>query len=339
MTDTSLITYRYRNRRFGFFAAFVVFFFAASGLLVQPVLAQSGTPTASACQAPMEVFEPAFPPLATAVPGTPTAATPVPVATEPVEPGTIAAIDATAIAYAACVTANDIETTLLLTTERFLGRAFGGGERLSDDDYRLLASSGPVIPVDIQSIVNLQFSGMRTVRGDVTFIEGKQLKTELWTFLFEPTPTATSDGTGTIGTPESAAGVWLLHDVAEVETGELASASRIPVTIREGSITVPLQPIVGPDLVVTGTNAGDEDHELLILRLDGNASTADLLRPADSFPKNIAILGQMTLAPGERDSITLVGLEPGVYTIVCLFPDAESVPHLALGEEATFAVS
>ena len=285
------------------------------------------------------MFEPEFPSISTAVAATPIAGTPVAVASEPVDPVTIAAVTETAIAFAACVSGNDIETTLLLTTERFLGREFGGGERLSDDDYRLLASSGPVVPVEIRSIENVQFNGMRTVRGDVTFVEGKQLKTEGWTFLFEATPTATSDGTGNVGTPQPVAGVWLLHDVSEIESGELDTASQLTVTIREGSITVPLQPIVGPDLVITGTNAGDEDHELLILQLDGSASTADLLRPADGFPDGISILGQITLAPGDEDSITLVGLAPGVYTIICLFPDADSVPHLALGEEATFTVS
>ena len=34
-----------------------------------------------------------------------------------------------------------------------------------------------------------------------------------------------------------------------------------------------------------------------------------------------------------------MNLEPGAYTVVCLLPDADGVPHLALGETATFTVS
>lgn len=311
----------------------------STGLMVHSARGQSATPMASDCQAPTPGPEPAFPPLATAVPATPGAGTPVPVSGMPVDPATIAAIDATALAVAACLTANDVETTLLLTTERYLGRAYGGGNRLSDEDYRLLASSGPVLPVEILSVQNLKFSGMRTVEADVTFVEGRQLMVEVWTFLFEPTPIASSDGTGNIGTPQPVTGVWLLHDAREIESGDLAGASRIPVTIRENSISLPLQPIVGPDLVLAGTNAGDEVHELLVIRLESGATTADLLQPSATFPPGIEILGQLTLAPGEGGSMTLVGLEAGTYTIVCLFPDSSGVPHLALGEEAIFTVT
>ncbi len=40
----------------------------------------------------------------------------------------------------------------------------------------------------------------------------------------------------------------------------------------------------------------------------------------------------------EKGELVLVDLEPGQYTIVCLFPDSEGIPHLAQGMAATFTV-
>ena len=87
-------------------------------------------------------------------------------------------------------------------------------------------------------------------------------------------------------------------------------------------------------------NTGKETHEFLALKLGAGASLDQLVRPtSDTFPSNIQVIGQETVAPGETRTLVFVDLAPGTYTVVCLLPDADGVPHLALGETATFTVS
>jgi len=51
------------------------------------------------------------------------------------------------------------------------------------------------------------------------------------------------------------------------------------------------------------------------------------------------VVGQETIPAGETRTLVFVDLAPGTYTVVCLLPDEDGVPHVALGETATFTVS
>jgi hypothetical protein len=78
---------------------------------------------------------------------------------------------------------------------------------------------------------------------------------------------------------------------------------------------------------------------MLVLRLGAGYSTADLLRATGpAMPAEVTFMGERPVPAGAEADLVLVDLDPGVYTVVCLFPDEQGLPHLAQGMEATFTV-
>ena len=78
---------------------------------------------------------------------------------------------------------------------------------------------------------------------------------------------------------------------------------------------------------------------MLVLRLAPGYTTVDLLRASGpDLPEEATYIGTATVTAGDEGDLVLVDLEPGEYTLVCLFPDPEGIPHLAQGMEATFTV-
>jgi hypothetical protein len=294
------------------------------------VVAQSATPVASAdCAPPSPVAAPNVP---DAVDGSTPAATPE--AVVGVDDATGAAIGDVIDALGACLGAGNAETVTELVTDRYLADAYGGGERMTKEDYLALAPSAPVIPFSIVSVGQIGFSGQDTATAQVITVQGNQLRTEEWTFLFRlnrqasATPTAGGEGH------------WLVHQVSLLPSTAPAGASEAEAVEQDGSIAITPGDIDGPDIVFTVRNADAETHEFLVLRLTDGATVDELIRPtSDGFPRNIDVIGQETIPAGETRSLVFVEMEPGDYTVVCLLPDGDGVPHLALGETTTFTVS
>ena len=116
-------------------------------------------------------------------------------------------------------------------------------------------------------------------------------------------------------------------------------AAPIDVEIGDRSFTLDETTVSGPDVVLSGINVSDEDHEMLVLRLAPGYTTVDLLRASGpDLPEEATCIGTATVTAGDEGDLVLVDLEPGEYTLVCLFPDPEGIPHLAQGMEATFTV-
>jgi hypothetical protein len=91
-------------------------------------------------------------------------------------------------------------------------------------------------------------------------------------------------------------------------------------------------------VVLRGNNLAAEDHELLVLKFANGFTTDDLLRAAGpKLPEDVTWVGEIAVRGGREGDLVLVDLDPGNYTIVCLFPNANGVPYLADGMEATFS--
>ena len=265
---------------------------AAVALVANPpgaVLAQSATPVAGSECAP--------PPLAAApvVPESLSASTPAatPVAVVGVDDATAEAIVDATDSLAACLTAGNAETVTALVTDRYLADAYGGGERMTREDYVALAPSAPVIPVSVVSVGQIGFSGRDTATAQVITVQGNQLRTEDWTFLFRPsrqtsaTPTAAGEGH------------WLVHQVALLPSAAPDGASEAGVVEQDNTIAITPAEIDGPDVVFTLQNTDEETHEFLVLRLVEGATVDALIRPtSDGFPSNIAVIGQETIPAG-----------------------------------------
>ena len=162
----------------------------------------------------------------------------------------------------------------------------------------------------------------------MTQIVGNQLVRAEWTF--EPAPG-----------DERRAGEnsWRLAGERQMPVPAPPAAAPIDVEIGDRSFTLDETTVEGPDIVLSGTNVSDEDHEMLVLRLAPGYTTADLLRASGpDLPEEVTFVGAATVPAGEEGNLVLVDLEPGVYTLVCLFPDQAGTPHLAQGMEAAFTV-
>jgi uncharacterized cupredoxin-like copper-binding protein len=255
------------------------------------------------------------------------AATPVQPAPDPVE---LLGEELTAVAesLAACLSEGDAEMVTQLAAERYLGQLFGSSVPFSRDQYEAIASELTPIPVRIVSLEDVTPSGEDRATALVTQIVGNQLLRAEWTF--EPAPS------GERGARES---TWRLAGERQQPVSAPPGAVPIDVAIGDRSFTLDETMVSGPDVVLSGINDSDEDHEMLVLRLASGFTTADLLRASGpDLPREVTYVGAATVTAGDDGHLVLIDLEPGEYTLVCLFPDPEGIPHLAQGMEATFTV-
>ena len=103
----------------------------------------------------------------------------------------------------------------------------------------------------------------------------------------------------------------------------------------------------GPDFVPAGLttieilNQGQDLHHAQLIRL-ARGKTADdfqqALKVNPRVPEWAVLLGgPNAVIPGER-ATAIVNLEPGNYVVICLIPDRDNTPHVALGMAKPFEV-
>ena len=297
---------------------------AASSRDRLPATASASTPTSDTGFSIIQVQvedEPA------ATPVSAIAATPVQPAPDP---AALLSEDLTAVAesLAACLSAGDAETVTELAAERYLGQLFGSSVPFSKDEYVAIASQLRPIPTRIMSVEDVTPSGDDRATAVVTQVVGHQLLRATWTF--EPAPD---------GERRARESMWRLAGERQMPVSAPPGAAPIDVEIGDRSFTLDTRRVSGPDVVLSGTNISEEDHEMLVLRLASGYTTADLLRASGpDLPREVTFIGAATVTAGDEGDLVLVDLDPGDYTIVCLFPDPEGIPHLAQGMEATFTV-
>jgi hypothetical protein len=267
---------------------------------------------------------------------------------QPADAKTTAEITLLVHTLAACLTDGQNETVALLVSQRYLGAVYGGGGELSRADFLQLASQLPTIPVSVVSVSDVRVDGSRNVNADVVTIVGNQLEHGRWSFVLRPAITLGStsdDETAASPTAPSSsesdqpAERWLIHGVSALPVQVPADAANIKVTLDEYSFSLSPGRTTATTVVLNGTNNGDEDHEILVLRLERGVSSETLVRnPGPGFPDGVSFIGQQTIAPNEQGQLVLVDLAPGSYVLVCLLPDSDGTPHLALGMRARFRV-
>lgn len=292
---------------------------------VTPVPAPAASPVASPGVVEIAPVQPAdgtprpiLAPAETAEPTGPTADTNAPAVTE---------ITGVAYALAACLSAGDAGLISTLATERYLGAIYGLGSPLSRDDYLALAPELDTVATEIRSVDNVQVDNDQAT-AEVTAVIGRQLLAFRWSFVQAPADAREDD--------ESR---WQVDQEEVLPFDPPADAREVVVTIEDYRFELDQTTVQGPDVVLSGRNAAGQDHEVLVLRLEGGATAQDLLRNAGpGLPEGITYAGQATVPAASRQDLTLVGLEPGTYAVVCLFLTPEGIPHLAQGMGATFTV-
>jgi len=132
---------------------------------------------------------------------------------------------------------------------------------------------------------------------------------------------------------------WVLESEQRIAVSTPPGTSTIEVVFEDNGYRVTPSAVIGSDVVLNLSNPTSDDHEALILRFDSGVGADALLQGASAtLPEGITLVGQSTVLAGGQGSMYLTGLEPGVYTIVDLFPDENGNPHLSSGMVATFTV-
>lgn len=298
-----------------------------------PGAAQDGTGAAtptppSACAIPITAIDLADPPTAEVSPAVETAS---PVASPVVAEATEAAADpltaellGAANTIAGCLNERNVETYTKITSDDYRGELFGLDEPLSAEAYGELASTLPSIDHRIVELSDVTIVDDTTATATVTYVMAYQQRTATWTFV-----QARVDGLQ----------AWVLDREELLAPVAPAGAEEVTIEITDNQYDLSSESISTPDIVFSLTNTDDIDHEALVLRFAGDTTTDDLLRsPGPTLPQGVTFIGQATVPAGADGTMVLADLPAGTYTIVCLLPDEEGLPHLSSGMAAEFTV-
>lgn len=247
---------------------------------------------------------------------------------EPGEPPSaelVAGIETLVETVAACQSDGDAERLASLVTPGYLGDAFAGGGRLSEEAYLALAPELPRAFLGIRSVEGVRVASSGNVSAIVTAVRARQLIKAQWKFVPD----------------EATEGRWLVDAAAALPVEPPDGADTAEITLKDGRYTPGRLRVEGPSVVVTADNAGKADHELLVLQIvDEDVEVADLLLSTNpGLPDGVRFVAQQTVLAGETADLVLVSIKPGDYVIVDLLPTADGIPNLSLGMQADLIVT
>jgi hypothetical protein len=317
----------------------------AAGVMTGPAAAQDGTGAAtptppSACEiipatasfgddtAATEVATPMASP-ATGLASTPSASPVTDAGATPVtEEATVDPLtrdlEASATAIAGCLSDTNFDTLVDITGELYRGQLIGLSEPLNAGDFTTLASTLPASAYQILSVEDATFTDESSATAVVTYEVAHQLRKSTWEFSLQEVR------------GEQA---WVLESETAMAPELPANTATIEVTVQDNAYVLKDETVSGPSVALSATNNDQVDHEMLVLRLEGDTTTKTLLQsPGPSLPEGVTFIGQATVPAGGSGTLLLSGLQPGEYTIVDLLPNAEGLPNLMGGMEITFTV-
>ncbi|MEJ7901370.1 MAG: hypothetical protein WKF63_05950, partial [Thermomicrobiales bacterium] len=143
----------------------------------------------------------------------------------------------------------------------------------------------------------------------------------------------------------SAAGAFAAHGIGAFAQDATPGASDYPEVVIVGTeyaFDMPAS-VAGGWTRITLDNQGAMDHHAMLMRVNDGSTYEDLgaaLQGGD-FGAIFAVatsLGGPMAGPGGTASV-IADLEPGQYMAICVIPDDQGVPHVALGMAANFEVT
>lgn len=297
-------------------------------------IAQEASPVAGECDAP--ALPPGSPTPMEASPvaghdmsqmGTPEAAAASPVAEEAAPEGTPADEAVTAEVTAAinniinCLNSGNVEGFLALFTPDGLMADFG-----TSNPYDIIAGDfleGAMLTNPTVSDVQTYADG--SVSAQVDYMEGQYQAVSERLFLVQDE------------------GYWKINDTELLTPQPEGDTAVVGVTMGgeagEYTFTPNVSSVAQSEvLVLHGINAGAEPHEIAVLRFP-EGLTIEQVMADESLQEQVEFIGAVFLEPGQQGDLALVGLEPGVYTLVCFVEAPDGTPHVALGMVTTIEVT
>jgi hypothetical protein len=135
-------------------------------------------------------------------------------------------------------------------------------------------------------------------------------------------------------------GAWLIDSAETRRIDPPRDHDQVRVVIRENRYVPATLSAESANIEIVVTNEDAVDHEVVVLRFDpGVTSTVLLTSDGPGLPPGVSYLGQVTVAANDKETLVLVGMEPGSFALVDLLPNDLGVPHLAFGMEGVLTVS
>ncbi len=150
----------------------------------------------------------------------------------------------------------------------------------------------------------------------------------------------------TVTPPTTSSAAPSTEPSAEPSAAPTASAATIQdlaITGKEYAFEAPASIAAGPTKV-TLTNAGQEEHQAQIVKINDGKTFADLTAALQQPDPSAALAlvsldgGPTGVLPGASGSTT-VDLTPGAYAFLCFVSGDDGIPHLAKGMVAPFEVT
>lgn len=246
----------------------------------------------------------------------------------PIASGPVASLEVditqTTRVLANCLSENKLDTVVSLTGDPFRGQLLGVNQDIDGETYTAIAEILPPLEYTIISVENIQGTGRGTAEALVTYTIGHQMRAGIWTFDLINTGFSRK---------------WIVDSETPQAPVAPDNTPSIAIAIADDAYALSPEESTGRSVQLVGTNDDAGDHEMLVLKLESGVSIETLLTtPGPELPDGIEFVGQLTI-PGESEgTLILTNLEPGTYTVVCLLPDDDGVPHLAGGMQTTFTI-
>lgn len=234
--------------------------------------------------------------------------------TEDLEAATHAILD--------CMSDNNLEMLLQITSESFRGSWLGFGGDISDEQLSSLLPMMPNLPYALVEI-NHASASEDTATAIVKFTTGRQLFTSEWTYQL-----VDIDGQN----------AWQVQQETFLPTEAPARASVLQLTVDDGSFSFDALKTQPGDIVINVENVGALPHEVLIIRAPDGTDAADFAAAPSGIPAGATFIGQVTVPSGTEGSIVLTDVREGTYTVVDLLPDASGIPNVSNGMIVEFTV-
>jgi len=135
--------------------------------------------------------------------------------------------------------------------------------------------------------------------------------------------------------PHFAKGMAALVEVAGDENTAALPEPTLEVNAIDYGFEAP-DSVAAGDVAIKLNNTGTEPHEANLIQLAEGATVEDLVAfftaetPPEGPPPFAPVGGAQGIFPG-ASTLATANLQAGNYALICFIPNAEGVPHFALG--------
>lgn len=238
---------------------------------------------------------------------------------------------------ALCLTDGEYETAARLVTPGYRGLLVGTGEELDRETFVDVAQSLTGTPLLIRSVSNVQLESDGRATAEVVSVAANELVRAQWTFELVGPETGRPRNAEDEAEPNRR---WVVADEDVLDVEAPVDAETVDVTLVEFAIEIDPDEIGSDAVVLSIENAGELNHEVVVFRLEGDATVESLIYQAGpGLPEGISFAGQINVAAGEEAQLVLVELETGSYALADLSPGPDGVINVSQGMATTLTVS